>query len=168
MHREQQGDTHIWVLRAQCWLRGGGGVGEGGETEKQKKRFVSRVRGCPVLGRASGRQLWSSVETQGPPAPVACQHGFWGDHLWPAWASTKPKPCGPPRPRPVPRPPMQGSSARNKAGAGTGSEGPRWQPDPPQSRRESQEGGQAGPGGPWGPTAWSPCPGQADADTHCR
>lgn len=55
MHREQQEDTHIWVLRAQCWLRGSRGVGEGGETEKQKKRFVSRVRGCPSqVGHQAG------------------------------------------------------------------------------------------------------------------
>lgn len=40
VHREQ-GDTHIWVLRAQCWLRVRRGVGERGETEKRKSRFVS-------------------------------------------------------------------------------------------------------------------------------
>lgn len=72
------------------------------------------------------------------PAPVACQRGFQGNRLWPAWASTKPKPCSPLEPRP----PIQGGSAQeHEQGSGTGTEGPRWQPDPPQpwwwSQREA-------------------------------
>lgn len=148
MHRERQGDTHIWVLRAQCWLRGREGVDEGGETEKQKNRFVSA--GSQARHQAGGCGLQRDTGTTTTPAPGDSQRGSRGKHLWPAWASTKPKPCSAPRTPP---------SHPGWLCPGT-KQGLRlwWQPDPPHPgggpRREARLA-QEFPGD----LSWPPCPG---------
>lgn len=84
---------------------GGGKRGGGGETKKQKNRFVSRGSGTPFTGQ--GGQQWVSghkqvvkvfsSRTRGAavtPAPTACLWGFQGSRLWPTCISIEPKPCG--------------------------------------------------------------------------
>lgn len=101
------------------------------ERQKQKNRFVSGgSRLAP--SQAGGRQVAVVFRGDtGTPAPVACPRGFWGNRLWPAWASSKPRPCSPSRPRPEPGPPTQVALPRSTARAGIGSGWPRRQPDLP-------------------------------------
>lgn len=149
---------------------GEGRRGGGGETEKQKNRFVSR--GSEARGSQAGHPTgWQGSSGDArrplqPPAPTACPCGFQEKRPWPAWASSKPKPCSPPRSRTETPASRQGSLARGlRAGLGF-----RWQ---------GHKGRLTGPGRAAAgervavprreaTLARLPCPGQAGTDTHCR
>lgn len=93
------GNTHIWVLRAQCWLWGG----QAGEEETEKQSSLSPKVHVPISQseQLRGKQVFR-VGTQDPPKSqhlqLAC--GLPGNIPWPAWASSKPKACNLSRPRP--------------------------------------------------------------------
>lgn len=70
-----KGDTHIWVLRAQCWLRGGEAWGRE-ERQRNRRTGLSPEGLRPTPSQARHQAGWrgSSVDTQGPWPPQHPQY----------------------------------------------------------------------------------------------